>query len=70
MDDEEVCREGLPWVEDGQRSSLRGDLWFCSAIDEGIGAAGCRGLLGQDDEAKMVRYANFSANLEVFLLTG
>jgi hypothetical protein len=31
--DEEACR-GLQWVENGRRSSLRGDLWSCSAIDE------------------------------------
>jgi hypothetical protein len=34
MDDEEVCREGLPWVEDGRRGNPRGDLWSYSAIDE------------------------------------
>jgi hypothetical protein len=32
--DEEVCREGLPWVEDGRRGNPRGNLWSCLAIDE------------------------------------
>jgi hypothetical protein len=34
MSDEEVCREGLPWVEDGRRGSPRSNLWSCLAIDE------------------------------------
>jgi hypothetical protein len=29
-----VCRACLPRVEDGRRSSLRGNLWSCLAIDE------------------------------------
>jgi hypothetical protein len=35
-----------------------------------IGVAGCRGLLGRDDRAGLVRYANSSVNLRVLLLTG
>jgi hypothetical protein len=35
-----------------------------------IGVAGCRGLLGRDDRAGLVRYTKFSANLKVLLLTG
>jgi hypothetical protein len=34
VDDEGVCRAWLPWVEDSQRSSLCGDSWSCSVIDE------------------------------------
>jgi hypothetical protein len=35
----------------------------------GIGTAGCRELMGEDDGAGLVRYANASVNLRVFLLT-
>jgi hypothetical protein len=59
-----------------RRGSMRGFtsflevLWSCSDDRRGIGAAERRGLMGGDDGAGLVRYANFSANLRVFLLTG
>jgi hypothetical protein len=36
----------------------------------GVETAGCRGPLGQDDGARLVRHAISSANLRVLLLTG
>jgi hypothetical protein len=36
----------------------------------GVRTVGCRGPLGRDDRAELVRYANSSANLKVLLLTG
>jgi hypothetical protein len=45
-------------------------LWSCSNNRRGIGATGCRGLMGEADRAGLVRYANSSANLRVFLLMG
>jgi hypothetical protein len=59
-----------------EKSSMRGFtsflevLWFCSDDRREIGAAGCRGPLGRDDRAGLVRYANSSANLKVLLFTG
>jgi hypothetical protein len=56
----------------GEKSStvarFRGDGGRLSD-QRGVGTAGCRGPLGQDDGARLVRYANSSANLRVFLLT-
>jgi hypothetical protein len=58
-----------------RRGSMRGFtsflevLWSCSDDRRGVGAAGCRGLMGGDDGAGLVRYANSSANLKVLLLT-
>jgi hypothetical protein len=45
-------------------------LWSCLNDWREIGAAGCRGPLGRDDKAGLVRYANSSTNLRVLLLTG
>jgi hypothetical protein len=45
-------------------------LWSCSDDRRGIGVVGCRGLMGWDDGAGFVCYADSSANLRVFLLTG
>jgi hypothetical protein len=45
-------------------------LWSCSDDRRGIGAAGHHGLMGGDDGARLVRYADSSANLRVLLLTG
>jgi hypothetical protein len=59
-----------------RRGSIRGFtsflevLWSCSDDRRGIGAVGCHGLMGGDDGAGLVRYADSSANLRVLLLTG
>jgi hypothetical protein len=45
-------------------------LWSCLNNRRGVGAAERRGLMGGDNGAGLVPYANFSANLRVFLLTG
>jgi hypothetical protein len=45
-------------------------LWSRSGDRRGIGAAGRRGLMGEDDGAGLVRYADSSVNLRVLLLTG
>jgi hypothetical protein len=58
-----------------EKSSMRGFtsflevLWSCSAIDEGKVLLDVVGLMGEADRAGLVRYAIFSANLRVFLLT-
>jgi hypothetical protein len=44
-------------------------LWSCLGDRRGIGAAGRRGLMGGDNGAGLVRYADSSANLRVLLLT-
>jgi hypothetical protein len=45
-------------------------LLSCSGDRRGIGAAGHRGLMGGDDGAGLVRYADSFTNLRVLLLTG
>jgi hypothetical protein len=45
-------------------------LWSCSGDQQGVGAAGCRGLMGEADRAELVRYADSFTNLRVLLLTG
>jgi hypothetical protein len=37
---------------------------------QGVRTVGRRGLMGRDDGAGLVRYANSSVNLKVLLLTG
>jgi hypothetical protein len=45
-------------------------LWSCSGDRRGIGAAGCRELMGEADRAELVRYADSFANFRVLLFTG
>jgi hypothetical protein len=59
-----------------RRGSMRGSksflevLWSCLIDRREIGAAGCRGLMGEADKVGLVCYADFFANLRVLLLTG
>jgi hypothetical protein len=48
----------------GSKSFLEA-WWSCLNDRRGVGAAECRGLMGEDDRAGLVRYANFSANFRV-----
>jgi hypothetical protein len=45
-------------------------LWSCSGDRRGIGAAGCRELMGEADRAELVRYADYCVNLRILLFTG
>jgi hypothetical protein len=62
-------RRGLNRLDEGSKSFLE-VLWSRSDERRGIEAAGRRGLMGEDDGAGLVRYANSSANLRVLLFTG
>jgi hypothetical protein len=54
----------------GVQELSRGVLWSCLNDRRGVGAAGHREPMGEDDGAGLVRYADSSANLRVLLLTG
>jgi hypothetical protein len=73
--DSQLCHGDDVSVYRDRRDSMRGFtsflevLWSCLNDRRGIGAARCRGLMGEVDRAGLVRYADSFANLRVLLLT-